>query len=208
MGAAASRLPNPFLQRSAPTYIMLGLGGAGKTAILYRLKLGELVTLYPTFSDNIETIEYKYKNKDKDGNKTTDKYTKRPFDLWDISEGHGRRQLRDFEMWETHYRHLFRGVIFVVDSADQDNLSTTLACEQFEAVLWEECSSQKKPLLILANKQDVPHAMTVADVRDLLGLERLPEEQVWHIQSVSAKTGEGLNDGFDWLLDHTQPLVR
>lgn len=38
---------------------MVGLDAAGKTTILYRLKLGEVVTTIPTIGFNVETISYK-----------------------------------------------------------------------------------------------------------------------------------------------------
>ena len=38
---------------------MNGLDAAGKTTILYRLKLGEVVTTIPTMGFNVETVEYK-----------------------------------------------------------------------------------------------------------------------------------------------------
>lgn len=36
-----------------------GLDAAGKTTILYKLKLGEVVTTIPTIGFNVETVEYK-----------------------------------------------------------------------------------------------------------------------------------------------------
>ena len=38
---------------------MLGLDAAGKTTILYKLKLGEVVSSVPTIGFNVETLEYK-----------------------------------------------------------------------------------------------------------------------------------------------------
>lgn len=37
----------------------VGLDAAGKTTILYKLKLGEVVTTIPTIGFNVETVEYK-----------------------------------------------------------------------------------------------------------------------------------------------------
>ena len=39
--------------------LMIGLDAAGKTTILYKLKLGEVVTTIPTIGFNVETLEYK-----------------------------------------------------------------------------------------------------------------------------------------------------
>ena len=40
-------------------YISVGLDAAGKTTILYKLKLGEIVTTIPTIGFNVETVQYK-----------------------------------------------------------------------------------------------------------------------------------------------------
>lgn len=39
--------------------LMVGLDAAGKTTVLYKLKLGELVTTIPTIGFNVETVQYK-----------------------------------------------------------------------------------------------------------------------------------------------------
>ena len=38
--------------------LMLGLDSAGKTTILYKLKLGEVVQSVPTIGFNVETVEF------------------------------------------------------------------------------------------------------------------------------------------------------
>ena len=39
--------------------LMLGLDAAGKTTILYKMKLGEVVTTIPTIGFNVEILSYK-----------------------------------------------------------------------------------------------------------------------------------------------------
>merc|ERR1712146_91591 len=39
--------------------LMVGLDAAGKTTILYKLKLGEVVTPIPTIGFNVEEVSYK-----------------------------------------------------------------------------------------------------------------------------------------------------
>ncbi len=51
-----------FFSRTLPKemrILMLGLDAAGKTTILYKLKLGEVVTTIPTIGFNVETVQYK-----------------------------------------------------------------------------------------------------------------------------------------------------
>ena len=45
--------------RAERRFLMVGLDAAGKTTILYKLKLGEIVTTIPTIGFNVETVEYK-----------------------------------------------------------------------------------------------------------------------------------------------------
>lgn len=39
--------------------VMLGLDGAGKTTVLYSLKLGEVISTIPTIGFNVEELNYK-----------------------------------------------------------------------------------------------------------------------------------------------------
>jgi signal recognition particle receptor subunit beta len=54
-------------------------------------------------------------------------------------------------------------------------------------------------LLILANKQDLPGAMTVQEVENLLDLQHTCSDKSYHIQPTIATVGDGLEDGFSWL---------
>jgi ADP-ribosylation factor protein 1 len=56
---------------------MLGLDGAGKTTITYKLKLGEIVQTTPTIGFNFETVSYKNIK----------------FNIWDIAGQDRIRQL-------------------------------------------------------------------------------------------------------------------
>ena len=59
---------------------------------------------------------------------------------------------------------------------------------------------QKIPVLILANKQDLPMALDVYKLEHLLGLKELGKE-CWHIQPTCAITGDGLEEGFSRLVE-------
>ncbi|KAH1223722.1 ADP-ribosylation factor 1 [Glycine soja] len=59
MGLTVSRLLRLFYARKEMRILMVGLDAAGKTTILYKLKLGEIVTTIPTIGFNVETVEYK-----------------------------------------------------------------------------------------------------------------------------------------------------
>merc|ERR1712195_349681 len=80
--------------------LMVGLDAAGKTTILYKLKLGEVVTTIPTIGFNVETVEYK----------------NIAFTVWDVG---GQDKIRP--LWRHYYTNT-EGIIFVVDSNDRDRV--------------------------------------------------------------------------------------
>ena len=59
MGLSFSKLFEQFFGKKEMRILMLGLDAAGKTTILYKLKLGEVVSSVPTIGFNVETVEYK-----------------------------------------------------------------------------------------------------------------------------------------------------
>uniref|UniRef100_A0A3P9H2Y5 ARF GTPase 5 n=2 Tax=Oryzias latipes TaxID=8090 RepID=A0A3P9H2Y5_ORYLA len=59
MGLTISSLFSRLFGKKQMRILMVGLDAAGKTTILYKLKLGEIVTTIPTIGFNVETVEYK-----------------------------------------------------------------------------------------------------------------------------------------------------
>ena len=47
--------------------------------------------------------------------------------------------------------------------------------------------------------QDLESHSTIESVTDELGLLKLCCNRSWHLQACSAKTGEGLHEGLEWL---------
>jgi len=153
--------------------LMVGLDAAGKTTVLYKLKLGEIVTTIPTIGFNVETVQYKNIN----------------FTVWDVG---GQDKIRP--LWRHYYQNT-HGVIYVVDSNDRGRVDE--AALELQKVLRED-ELRDAMLLVLANKQDLPQAMSVAEVTDKLGLHSLRSRQ-WYIQATCATSGDGLYEGLDWL---------
>jgi ADP-ribosylation factor protein 1 len=151
----------------------VGLDAAGKTTILYKLKLGEIVTTIPTIGFNVETVEYKNIS----------------FTVWDVG---GQDKIRP--LWRHYYQNT-QGLIFVVDSNDKDRVGE--AHDELHRMLSED-ELREAIVLVFANKQDLPNAMSVAEVTDKLGLHSLRNRK-WYIQATCATSGEGLFEGLDWL---------
>uniref|UniRef100_A0A8D2D6X0 ADP-ribosylation factor 2 n=1 Tax=Sciurus vulgaris TaxID=55149 RepID=A0A8D2D6X0_SCIVU len=59
MGNVFEKLFKSLFGKKEMRILMVGLDAAGKTTILYKLKLGEIVTTIPTIGFNVETVEYK-----------------------------------------------------------------------------------------------------------------------------------------------------
>jgi len=180
MGLSISKLFQSLLGKKEMRILMVGLDAAGKTTILYKLKLGEVVTTIPTIGFNVETVEYKNIS----------------FTVWDVG---GQDKIRP--LWRHYYQNT-QGVIFVVDSNDRDRIDDSKdyehsAKEELNRMLSED-ELRDAVLLVFANKQDLPNAMKVQEVTERLGLNKLRNRQ-WYIQGAAAPTGDGLYEGLDWL---------
>merc|ERR1712073_121157 len=95
-----------------------------------------------------------------------------------------------------------RTILFVVDSNDRERIDDSSGCENSAKEelhrLMAEPELRDAVLLVFANKQDLPNAMSVDEVAEKLGLNQLKDRQ-WHIQSTCATTGDGLYEGLEWM---------
>jgi ADP-ribosylation factor protein 1 len=173
MGLSVSRLLSGLFGKKEMRILMVGLDAAGKTTILYKLKLGEIVTTIPTIGFNVETVEYKNIS----------------FTVWDVG---GQDKIRP--LWR-HYFQNTQGIIFVVDSNDRERVSE--AREELHRMLNED-ELRDALLLVFANKQDLPNAMNASEITDKLGLHGL-RSRTWYIQAACATSGDGLYEGLEWL---------
>ena len=117
-----------LLSKKEVRILMLGLDGAGKTTILYKLKLGDNVTTIPTIGFNVETLEYKNIN----------------FTVWDVG---GQDKIR--RLWRHYYMNT-HALIFVVDCNDRDRVDE--ARQELTQMLHDE-EMKDAVLLVFANKQ-------------------------------------------------------
>ena len=54
-------------------------------------------------------------------------------------------------------------------------------------------------LLVLCNKQDLPGAMSTPEITDRLKAIKVPPQIKWHVQATCATTGDGLEEGLEWM---------
>ncbi|KAK3835736.1 MAG: ADP-ribosylation factor 1-like protein [Linnemannia gamsii] len=161
--------------------IMLGLSGTGKTTILYRLLHNRAVLTDRTYGFNKETIQLSPSCK---------KLT-----ICDYSGASG-----DIRFWHHLLNDERVPVIFVVDSTERGDLDEVkhALLVTYRSLLRE--STRYGVLLVLCNKQDLPDAMSIEYIKDRLGLDEIWQwGRRWHICGVSAMTGDGLQEGLEWL---------
>jgi len=175
MGALFSRLFSSVFGSKEIRILILGLDGAGKTTILYRLQVGEVVTTIPTIGFNVESVTYKNLK----------------FQVWDLG---GQTSIRPY--WRCYYANT-DAVIYVVDSQDKDRVG--ISKQELLAML-EEDELKKAILCVFANKQDMEGAMTATEVSNALGLSAL-KTRTWSIFKTSALKGDGLEEAMDWLVE-------
>ncbi|KAG8936673.1 ADP-ribosylation factor protein 3 [Tulasnella sp. 419] len=190
-------------QKDEFNIIIIGLDNAGKTTILEKIK-----TLYnqtpglapdkiaPTVGQNIGKITL----------------PSTILQFWDLG---GQRDIRS--IWEKYYDEC-HAVVYVVDASDKARLDE--GWEVFDTVL----ASPKilnVPLLLLANKQDVPDALTVEEIRENheAWWQRKYQSQDWDkeqpqrvasldVMGVSGLEGTGIKQAVDWLFLRVQNTKR
>ena len=139
----------------------------------------------------------------------TVEYKNISFTVWDVG---GQDKIRP--LWRHYYQNT-QGLVFVVDSNDRERIDA--AREELHKMINED-ELRDAVILVFANKQDLPNAMSAAEVTDKLGLHSLRSRCVgvprgdelppptdsssssnWYIQACRATTGDGLYEGLDWL---------
>ncbi|KAL5008247.1 hypothetical protein ScPMuIL_013828 [Solemya velum] len=177
MGLFFSRLYDVFSTFTAndpARILMLGLDAAGKTTLLYKMKLNETVSTIPTIGFNVETVS---------------PVKGISFTVWDIGGQHKIRQL-----WR-HYYHNVHGLVYVVDSTDRERMDESR--EELFGML-ESDELRGVPVVVLANKQDLPKNLKPSEVADQLELHKLRDRK-WFVQGTCAINGDGVFDGMNEL---------
>ena len=126
------------------------MNNAGKTTILYKLALNEVVVTQPTIGSNVEEVAH-------DNLK---------LQVWDLG---GQENLR--AAWDAYYKDT-QAVIYVVDSADDSQVQTSKA-EFHNMIMHNELKDAI--LLIYANKADMPNAREAEELAEMYGLNEIQQ---------------------------------
>eukprot|EP00730_Choanoeca_flexa_P015437 TRINITY_DN7090_c0_g1_i2.p1 TRINITY_DN7090_c0_g1~~TRINITY_DN7090_c0_g1_i2.p1 ORF type:complete len:190 (+),score=44.64 TRINITY_DN7090_c0_g1_i2:80-649(+) len=159
---------------SSPTrrVLVAGLDASGKTTLLYRMKLGEIVATIPTIGFNVEDVPLK---------------SGRALTIWDVGLRDKTRPLL------YHYLKGADGFVFVVDVSDKDRYEE--AAEFMHEIVGKMAPTI--PLLILLNKCDLAQPdLTILDAHFHFGDMKRPVSVV----PTSAKEDiASTYKGLDWL---------
>ncbi|KAJ1556241.1 ADP-ribosylation factor protein 3 [Cladochytrium tenue] len=178
-------------------FLLLGLDNAGKTSILRRLAAEDVAAdVKPTQGFNVKSVQL-------DGFK---------MNVWDIGAVGPRNQFLETPgftsvvelrppcrskairaYWRNYYDNT-DVLIYVIDSSDRRRLEES---GQELSRLLEEPQLSGVPLLVLANKQDVPEALPGDEIAVGLNLDSIRDRQ-WKIQATSALHGDGVSEGLEW----------
>ncbi|XP_015590036.1 ADP-ribosylation factor-like protein 13B [Cephus cinctus] len=166
--------------------LLVGLDNAGKTLVLNRIAGNDDQHVLPTMG--FRTVSLKYK-----------RYHVKIYDLG------GSPQIRS--IWPKYYSDV-HGLIYVVDASDISRLTEN------RVILGELISHENisgKPLLLLANKQDLNGAIDELDLVENLDIERIANAMrcptrvetcsCFYPVSKSEIRTQGIINGYKWLLD-------
>ncbi|KAG9325278.1 hypothetical protein KVV02_000026 [Mortierella alpina] len=109
--------------------------------------------------------------------------------LWDIG---GQPRFRS--MWERYCRGV-NAIVFVLDAADHDKLD---AARTELRNLLDKPQLASIPVLVLGNKNDLPGALTVDQIIEVMNLKQIASREV-SCYSISAKNQVNIDITLQWL---------
>ncbi len=164
--------------------VLLGLADSGKTTILYRLKLGEIITTIPTIGFNVETIDV--------GSR---KYS--------VRDAGGTEKL--IPLWAHYIDENSVALIYVVDGTDP-NLLTESAARLKETL--KLLGYTNSPVLILLNKSDVQGSVGMAEAKIEMNLKDSMGDHPYMMIPCSAMEDIGLDTGVKWLGEQLDIILQ
>lgn len=168
-------------QRKPIKVLVLGLYYSGKSSLLIRANLGEVVTSIPTIGINVETVSHK----------------NIILQAWDVG---GRNKIRPLLR---HYYQNTEAVIFVVDSSDEERLSEA---ERELLSLVSESELEGVPVAVALNKWDLSRHMSRERMHQALGIAEVMKSRPCESFSTSS-VSDRKSDFFDmleWINDNTR----
>ncbi|RNA06999.1 ADP-ribosylation factor-like [Brachionus plicatilis] len=174
MGALNTKFGGGDKRKLTAQVLILGLNHSGKTTIFFTMRDKHNIFTIPAIGFNSETFI------------TANGVSMRVCDLGNYKKVK--------PTWKDYFQESI-GCFFVVDSTDEFRLDE--AAQELHGIL-EDDSMRGVPVVVIANKQDLPNAITCTDLVQKLNLEKLSKTQnKWFIQSACALTGEGIYEAME-----------
>lgn len=160
--------------------LVTGLSGAGKTGILRHLVSEDLIVISSVLGFIVEEGE--------ESNVSFRSFT--------VSGTN-----TDFANRSRHFYDRLSGIIFAVDASDRDRVGG--AADQLQAVLANSYIAVPElvPVLVFVTKGDINGALSKNEIVGKIGLRGL-RGRAWYIQSCDARSGEGIYEGVEWLVQN------
>ncbi|KAI1295574.1 ADP-ribosylation factor-related protein 1 [Halotydeus destructor] len=173
-----------MFQKDEYFILLLGLDNAGKTTFLEQTKIKfntnykgiNLNKVTTTVGLNIGRIEAQSVR----------------LNFWDLG---GQEELQ--ALWDKYYMES-HGVIYIVDSSDIERIEESKAA--FDKMIANETLAGV-PLLLVANKQDVPEALSLIRIKEIYkSSTQLIGGRDFHSVAASALRGDGINESIEWMV--------
>ncbi len=171
------KAPESSIGRTRYNVALLGLERAGKTSLVKKLLKQDNIFTRPTYGVNIETYNYRDLS----------------FTCFDLG-GHAPFRL---SLWKKFIERA-DGILYLVDSADHSRF------EESKQTFWHYINFAKpnSPVLFLANKADLREAKELSEIQEFFELDKfLRNLRPFDIRKISAKTGQGVYEAWDWIVD-------
>ncbi|XP_032590715.1 ADP-ribosylation factor-like protein 6 isoform X1 [Drosophila grimshawi] len=185
------------VKRDKMTILVLGLNNSGKSTIINHFKKSneQSAIMVPTVGFLIEQFYSKHLNLIYKIN--TYKY------IFSIAMGVSIKAIdmsgatRYRNLWEHQFKNC-QGIIYVIDSSDR--MRFVVVKDELDLVLQHpDLCNRIVPILFYGNKSDLDDSLSNVKIAAALGLENI-KEKPWHICSSNAVSGEGLDEGVQWLV--------
>ena len=175
MGSFFSSIYEMFSDYKNIKIVFLGLPNAGKTTILYLLKIGEVIKSIPTISFNKEEIK--------------DKNVR--FEAWDLAGSDN-----SINYWK-YYIQGANAIIYVVDASDEKKhlkskeiLHSTLKIMESEEVI----------IAILSNKHDLVGCVKYPEFVKNFELNKIKKK--WQVFETNKDDTEGYFEAMQWIKEN------
>ncbi|XP_023171767.1 ADP-ribosylation factor-like protein 6 isoform X1 [Drosophila hydei] len=183
------------VKRDKMTILVLGLNNSGKSTIINHFKKSneQSAIMVPTVGFLIEQFYSKYFVNNKYN--TNNSYFSDMGVCIKAIDMSGATRYRN--LWEHQFKNC-QGIIYVIDSSDR--MRFVVVKDELDLVLQHpDLSNRILPILFYGNKSDLEDSLSNVKIAAALGLENI-KEKPWHICSSNAVSGEGLDEGIQWLV--------